>query len=66
MFESVAEPFPADSLSLAKKKHGSANARLSRIKEIQRLLAEGRKESEVAAIVGVHYSTVYRHRDPGY
>ena len=27
---------------------------------------QGRKESEVAAIVGVHYSTVYRHRDPGY
>ena len=62
MFDSVYDPFPAESMLPAKKKHGTANARLSRIKEIKRLLADGRKESEVAAIVGIHPSTVYRNR----
>jgi len=57
MFDSVADPFPSE------EKKGGANIPPKKIRDIKRLLAEGKSKSEIARTVGVHRATVYRYID---
>jgi len=57
MFEAVPDPFPSE------EKKGGANITPGRIREIKRLVAEGKSKSDVARRVGVHRSTVYRYAE---
>ena len=64
MFDCVQDPFPAERPRATEVKDNKAESRRLKIQEIKRLLAKGTREAEIAAIVGVHRTTVYRHRDP--
>jgi len=57
MFDAVPDPFPSE------EKKGGANITPGRIREIKRLLAEGKSKSDVARKVGVHRSTVYPYAE---
>ena len=55
MFESVPNPFPET------EKKGGSNISPTKIKEIERLAKAGKSKDEIAKLVGVHRTTVYRH-----
>ncbi len=57
MFDAVPDPFPSE------EKKGGTNIGPGKIREIKRLLAEGKSKSDAARIAGVHRTTVYRYAE---